>query len=143
LPCELQLPEGFSHPRVVIPGVLAIRAPRFVSDQSRCDVERFCNQMLGDREGTKFPWITLVDDSDFAAASLSNWLWVTFTRSNPAIDLQGIDSATVDKHWGCRGPVVVDARVKPHHAPPLVEDQQVQKKVDAMAARGGSISQYL
>ena len=143
LPSDLRLPDGFSNPRIVTPGVLAIQSPRFTSDHSRADVERFCTEFAGDREARSFPWITLVDDSTFTAASLSNWLWVTFTRSNPAIDLQGVDSAVVDKHWGCRGPVVIDARVKPHHAPPLVEDQQAQKKVDALATRGGAISRYL
>ena len=143
LPNGLRLPAGFTSPRIVIPGILAIQSPPFQSDQSRHDVERFCKELIGDRAGNQFPWITLVDDSMFASATLSNWLWLTFTRSNPAIDLQGIDCAVVDKHWGCCGPVVIDARVKPHHAPPLIEDQQARKKIDAMATRGGSISQYL
>ena len=140
---EMRLPEGFSNPRIVIPGVLALKAPRFTNDSSRDDVTRFCRDFLGDREATSFPLITLVDDADFASQTLTNWLWVTFTRSNPAIDLQGIDSDTVDKHWGCRGPIVIDARVKPHHAPPLVEDRKIQKKVDALASRGGPIAKYL
>ncbi len=143
LPSGLRLPAGFTSPKIVIPGILAIQSPPFVSDQSRHDIERFCKELVGDRAGSQFPWITLVDDAMFASATLSNWLWLTFTRSNPAIDLQGIDSAVVDKHWGCCGPVVIDARVKPHHAPPLIEDQQARKKIDAMATRGGSISQYL
>lgn len=143
LPSDLRLSDGFSNPRIVVPGVLAVTAPRFASESSRDDVIRFCKDFQGDRDAKSFPWITLVDDSDFTASTLSNWLWVTFTRSNPAIDLQGIDSDTIDKHWGCRGPLVVDARIKPHHAPPLVEDRQVQKKVDALAARGGAIAKYL
>ena len=78
--------------------------------------------------------MTLVDDSDFAARSLNNWLWTTFTRSNPARDVGGIESETVDKHWGCRGSLVIDARIKPHHAPPLIEDRETTAKVDARAA---------
>jgi 4-hydroxy-3-polyprenylbenzoate decarboxylase len=85
----------------------------------------------------------LVDDSDFVSRSLNNLLWVSFTRSNPAIDVSGLGAFTEDKHWGCRGPLVIDARIKPHHAPPLVEDPEVTKKVDALAARGGPISAYL
>lgn len=142
-PESMFLPEGFYNPRIVIPGVLAIESPKFTGDTSRADVERFCRDFQGDRDASQFPIITLVDDATFTAANLSNWLWVTFTRSNPAIDLQGIDSACVDKHWGCRGPIVIDARVKPHHAPPLHEDPLVTKKVDAMAARGGMIAKYL
>lgn len=142
LPAELPLPPGFRAPRVVMPGVLAIEAPKFSGPDSRADLQRFCRE-YSDRSAAAFPLITLVDDSEFAARSLNNWLWVTFTRSNPAADLDGIDSDVVDKHWGCRGAVVIDARLKPHHAPPLVEDPQVTAKVDARAARGGELGQYL
>jgi 4-hydroxy-3-polyprenylbenzoate decarboxylase len=34
---------------------------------------------------------------------------------------------------------VIDARSKPHHAPPLLEDPQVTARVDALAARGGPL----
>ncbi len=143
LPADLSLPGGFNEPRIALPGVLTISAPRCTGDSWRDDVSRFCTEFGGDREAKQFPLITLVDDSQFAAATLLNWLWIVFTRSNPAIDLLGIDSETVDKHWGCRGPVVIDSRIKPHHAPPLVEDAEVHKMVDARAARGGEIAQYL
>ncbi len=83
-----------------------------------------------------FPLIVLVDDSDFTARTLNNFLWVTFTRSNPAADIDGIGSFMHQKHWGCEGPLVMDARIKPHHAPPLEEDKEVSRKVDALAAPG-------
>lgn len=89
------------------------------------------------------PLITLVDDSDFTARSMSNWLWTTFTRSNPACDIDGIGAKSVNKHWGCSGSLVIDARIKPHHAPPLIEDAQVTAKVDARATRGGELAKYL
>ena len=50
------------------------------------------------------------------------------TRSNPAADTYGIGEFTEDKHWGCRGALVIDARLKPHHAPPLVEDPAVSRR---------------
>ncbi len=83
--------------------------------------------------------MVVVDDSQFVAESLRNFLWVTFTRTNPATDIHGVDSFIEDKHWGCRGPLVIDARLKPHHAPPLVEDAEVSRRVDALAARGGPL----
>jgi 4-hydroxy-3-polyprenylbenzoate decarboxylase len=91
----------------------------------------------------EFALIVLVDDSGFTARSLNNFLWVTFTRSNPAKDIHGVGEFTCDKHWGCRGPLIIDARIKPHHAPPLVEDPLITKKVDALAARGGPLSKWL
>ena len=83
--------------------------------------------------------IVIVDDSDFAAHSLENFLWTTFTRSDPASDVYGIEPFVSDKHWGCQGSLVIDARAKPHHAPPLIEDAAVTRRVDALAARGGPL----
>ena len=74
--------------------------------------------------------ILLVDDSKFVSATLNNFLWTTFTRSNPANDIYGVDSFTKHKHWGCNGPLIIDARKKPHHAPALIKDETVEKRVD-------------
>jgi 4-hydroxy-3-polyprenylbenzoate decarboxylase len=81
----------------------------------------------------------LVDDSEFVARSLRNWLWVTFTRSDPAADLHGAGAFVRQKHWGCAGPLVIDARVKPRHAPPLEEDPEVARQVEALGAPGGPL----
>ena len=91
----------------------------------------------------EFPLVVVVDDAEFCGASLNNFLWVTFTRSNPATDIQGVDSFTDHRHWGCRGPLVIDARIKSHHAPPLVEDPETTAFVDALAASGGPLAKYL
>jgi 4-hydroxy-3-polyprenylbenzoate decarboxylase len=39
--------------------------------------------------------------------------------------------------------LVVDARAKPQHAPPLVEDPEITRRVDALAARGGPLAGIL
>jgi 4-hydroxy-3-polyprenylbenzoate decarboxylase len=141
VPGGLVLPEGFRDPRVCMPGVLAVSAPRFrPQDQDTpAEVADFCAGLAG-AEGLKgFPLVLLVDDSDFTARSLANWLWVTFTRSNPAADVHGVKAFARQKHWGCAGPLVIDARIKPHHAPPLVEDPAVSRRVDELAGRGGPL----
>ena len=141
LPVELgsgmRLPDGFSHPRLVLPGIVAVQGPKFVpgSDQA-CS---FCKSFATDHPIRAFPLIVIVDDSEFTARNLGNFVWVTFTRSNPAADIEGIDAFIDQKHWGCRGPLVIDARIKPHHAPPLVEDPQIERRVDALAAPGGPL----
>ena len=133
----LRLPAGFTTPRVCLPGVLAVQAPAYVkADSGDGAVEQFCRAatLVGIANG--FPLIVLVDDSHFTASSLNNFLWVTFTRSNPAADVTGIGSFIHHKHWGCDGPLVIDARIKPHHAPPLEEDPAVSKSVDCLGAPG-------
>jgi 4-hydroxy-3-polyprenylbenzoate decarboxylase len=129
LPSGMQLPDDFRNPRVVMPGVMAVEG------QGR--IEQFCQAF--DKDSLPFRWIVVVDDSQFVAESLRNFLWVTFTSTNPAADIDGVESFVHDKHWGCRGPLVIDARLKPHHAPPLVEDPEVSRRVDALAARGGPL----
>ncbi len=148
IPSALRLPDGFAQPRLVMPGVVAVQAPRFDSGASHGDLDKFCQTqdsagLSSDSTQGSIAIITLVDDSDFCARSLANWLWVTFTRSNPAVDVDGVGARQLHKHWGCAGPLVIDARIKPHHAPPLVEDPEVTRKVDAMAARGGALAKYL
>lgn len=143
-PAELPLPEGYRGPRLVAPGILAITAPPIEGSQPSTEsLRQFCRSLSTSHPSHPFPLITLVDDGDFVAQDLKNWLWVTFTRSNPAVDIDGVEAETVHRHWGCRGPLVIDARIKPHHAPPLVEDAETQKKVDARAARGGALAKYL
>jgi len=85
------------------------------------------------------PLVVLVDDSEFTARSLENLLWVTFTRSNPGCDLYGVGARRQGQHWGCRGPLVIDARRKPFHAPPLESDPAVVRRVESLAAAGGAL----
>jgi 4-hydroxy-3-polyprenylbenzoate decarboxylase len=135
LPGRLTLPNGFDAPRVCLPGNLAVQAPPFAQEGEGA-LERFCQAYKPADALNEFPLLVLVDDSEFAARTLNNFLWVTFTRSNPAADVSGIGAWTRHKHWGCDGALVIDARIKPHHAPPLVEDLAVSRRVEALAAPG-------
>ncbi len=141
IPNEFNLPDGFRDPQVCLPGVLAVQAPMYSPSTDGRDVgpDLFCDQFEGRHSINAFPLIVLVDDSDFTARTLNNFLWVTFTRSNPAVDIYGINSSVNYKHWGCTGSLVIDARIKPHHAPPLVEDLQTSKRVDELAAKHGPL----
>jgi 4-hydroxy-3-polyprenylbenzoate decarboxylase len=142
VPKDLSLPPGFSAPQVCLSGVLAVNGPPFTETGQACPsahIETFCGFYAGNDPFNGFPLIVVVDDSTFAARTLDNFLWVVFTRSDPARDIHGIQASTDCKHWGCDGPLVIDARIKPHHAPPLVDDPEVEKKVDALGAPGGPL----
>lgn len=142
-------PEGFRDPRVALPGVLVVTGPAYRGERIRggepvantgpADMAWFCGFFDRHAPINRFPLIVIVDDSEFAARSLGNFLWSTFTRSDPAPDVHGIEPFVSDKHWGCRGSVVLDARRKPWFAPPLIEDSAVTARVDALAARGGPL----
>jgi 4-hydroxy-3-polyprenylbenzoate decarboxylase len=141
LPADLNLPDGFRNPRVCLPGVMAIEGPKYAAAANGPDkgIAEFCAAVDPNSSLNQFPLIVIVDDSAFTAQSRANFLWVTFTRSNPAADIDGIGSFSENKHWGCTGSLVIDARLKPHHAPPLEADPEVVRRVDKFFASGGPL----
>jgi 4-hydroxy-3-polyprenylbenzoate decarboxylase len=141
LPETFVLPRGFKKPQLILPGILAIEGPACTEYRPGEDLNllRFCKKYTADDPINGFPLILIVDDAEFCAAALNNWLWVCFTRSNPATDIYGIASAVTAKHWGCAGALVIDARSKPHHAPALIDDPDIEKQVDALAVNGGPL----
>lgn len=145
LPGDLTLPDGFHKPKIAMPGVLVVSGPKYETARRETEpaIERFTSFYSASDSINQFPLVIIADESEFTAETLNNLLWVTFTRSNPAADVHGIASSTVQKHWGCEGALVIDARLKPWNAPPLIEDTTVTAKVDAMAAQGGPLAKYL
>jgi 4-hydroxy-3-polyprenylbenzoate decarboxylase len=138
VPSAVRLPQSCSA-ALVMPGVLAISGPAFTShEQAARDIASLDSE-LRDQDLSGLPLVVLCDDAAFVAASVDNFVWVTFTRSNPSHDVHGVDSFTEHKHWGCRGPVIIDARSKPHHAPSLEKDPVVEQRVDRLGAKGGSL----
>lgn len=103
----LSLPQGFSSPRLVFPGVIAIQG------SSHARIGELAETLSRWNFRERFPLITVADDSSFAARTLDNWLWVTFTRSDPARDIYGVNSGFDQKHWKCEAPLIIDARTKP------------------------------
>ena len=114
-----------------------------VQADSDASIESLQSGLAKTLDVANIPLVVVVDDSAFCADSLNNFLWTVFTRSNPASDIHGVDSFVHDKHWGCRGSLIIDARIKPHHAPPLIEDPETTAFVDAMASRGGPLAKFL
>ena len=142
LPEGINLPTGYSNPEVLMPGVLVVKGPGAGSDSTK-GLRRFCESFSAQHSINDYPLIVIADDSGFTSANIGNFQWITFTRSNPALDIDGIGAAIHHKHWGCEGSLVIDARVKPHHAPPLVEDAEVSRRIDKLATQGLPVSKYL
>lgn len=138
---DFKLPTGFTNAKLAGKGILAIETATY--DVARVEEEKellsafFQSQNMDD-----IPLIVICDDSEFLAANYDNFLWATFTRSNPAIDIWGVDEQINHKHWGCNGSLIIDARVKPHHAPPLIPDKKVKEKIDKLFAKNGELAQF-
>jgi len=106
---NIDLPSGFSNSKLVSNGNLVVEGKGEIKEL----ITSLEKQNL---EGIAL--ITLVDDATFTAENFSNWLWVTFTRSNPANDMYGLNAEYTNKHFSCSIPII-DARIKAHHAPVL------------------------
>ena len=131
----------FENPKLVMPGVIAIKTKAFTDYNSVSEEMKMLNDQLHyaveQLKGVAI--IVVCDDADFVAANMRNYLWVTYTRCNPSHDMHGIKETMINKHWGCEGPLVIDARIKPHHAPPVEKDPAVEKRIDRIFAKGGSL----
>ncbi|MCR2805723.1 UbiD family decarboxylase [Paenibacillus soyae] len=140
VPPQLEGLRSFVNPRLVLPGVVALEGPAFGSYTEAEGQLRELTEAIRERgDMPECPLIVLCDDSSFLSEALSNFLWTTFTRSNPSHDMYGVNSGYTFKHWGCDN-LVIDARAKPHHAPPLIPDPAVVKRIDRLFASGGSLS---
>ena len=135
--------QHFVNPRLIFPGIIALQTNPFISYQEAAGEMKILDEQLRGRldELSNLAKIVICDDPVFTAENLKNYLWVTYTRCNPANDIYGIDAFTEFKHWGCRGPLVIDARIKPHHAPPVEILPETKRKIDKLFQKGGSLYQ--
>ncbi|HSC52068.1 MAG TPA: UbiD family decarboxylase [Phnomibacter sp.] len=143
IPDALKSLQGFYNPQLCMPGVIALQANAFSTYENAANEMLALHAQLSQHVNDQLrsiPLLVITDDSNFTAATLNNYLWVTYTRCNPSHDIHGIDAFVQHKHWGCNGPLVIDARIKPHHAPPLEKDPAVEKRIDQLFAKGGSLT---
>ena len=141
LPTNLSLPKAFSRPRVFAPGIMLLESNPHNKGRNEHDsaMEKLATYLEASEDLSKFPLMVVVDDAEFTSSSWENFLWVTFTRSDPATDIYGAGGFTHCKHWGCTGPLIIDARSKTYHAPPLEDDPEIERRVDQLGAPGGPL----
>jgi len=141
LPPDLSLPAGFSTPTVFAPGIMLIQGPKHTQPRGTVDpvMESLCLALADQKSMSGWPLLVVTDDASFTTRTWDNFLWITFTRSDPATDIYGVGADIHCKHWGCTGPMVIDARSKTFHAPPLESDPEIEKRVDSLGAPGGPL----
>jgi 4-hydroxy-3-polyprenylbenzoate decarboxylase len=115
-----------------MPGVLCIELNAYTDHATATAEIQAWIETYRDVDFSGTPMIVVCDDAQFMSENISNFVWVTYTRSNPSHDIHGIDVTTVHKHWGC-STMIIDARIKPHHAPILVPDAAIEAKVKALS----------
>jgi 4-hydroxy-3-polyprenylbenzoate decarboxylase len=143
VPTLLNEIRGFEHARLVMPGVVAIQGPTFTDySEAQQELQGLCDAIQDKGSIPSCPMIIVCDDSPFMSATIKNFLWATFTRSNPSHDIYGVNSHYENKHWACDN-MIMDARIKTHHAPPLIPDPTVEKNIERLFAKGASLGGLL
>jgi 4-hydroxy-3-polyprenylbenzoate decarboxylase len=137
---EANLPE-VKNMKWVMPGVIAIGVNAFTNHETVAKemvaLGEVLNRVLPNDEIVQ---IVICDDAEFVAATLNNYLWVTYTRCNPSHDVYGVQEFIANKHWGSKKAVMFDARIKPHHAPPVVKDAATEEKINKLFIGQGSLA---
>ncbi|MBM3444770.1 MAG: UbiD family decarboxylase [Bacteroidetes bacterium] len=145
IPTCLKEVSGLTGIRMIMPGVIAISTKKFQdAAETEKEVVVLNGQLLPHlSELHNTPFLIWCDDAAFTGVNLRNFLWVAFTRSNPSHDIHGIGAYYENKHWCSRGPIILDARIKPHHAPSVELDPAMVKKTDRLFSKGGSLEGVL
>ena len=125
--------HGISAKACPMPGVLVLQAPAYDETQRTELIQNIETALTHWEFRENYPWITLVDSApllsgDFDTRTLRDFLWLTFTRSDPAKDIFGYRAHIQDKHWKCEAPIIVDARIKPHHQKPLTISADIRSR---------------
>ncbi|MBX7136943.1 MAG: UbiD family decarboxylase [Oligoflexia bacterium] len=76
-----------------------------------------------------WPLIVLVDNVNEASSSVSNFLWTTFTRFEPAADIHARAQQIERNHVAYTPPILIDARMKPWYPKELECDDVTSQLV--------------
>jgi 4-hydroxy-3-polyprenylbenzoate decarboxylase len=146
LPALFNNLPGVTDPRLLLPGVVAIKTNPFYNyNDTRQELDTLIYALrshMGQLSG--IVQLVLYDDFDLVHSRqvLQDYLWLTYTRSNPSHDVYGVEEFIENKHWGCRGPLIIDARKKPHHAPELKKDPEVEKRIERFFVKGAPLEKW-
>lgn len=133
------LSNHYKKAKFIQPGIVVLELNKFVSyELTEIEMATLC-KFLTNSQTNGVALIVVVDSADFCMADYTNFIWVSFTRSNPAYDTYGLNSITTNKHWACDPPLIIDARIKPHHAPELTVDPETEKKVDLLISSDNNL----
>ena len=120
--------------KLVLPGIIAVDAALINTKGFQEKLKGQGANLLNELGVVMF---ILTENPTWMAEDSNNFLWACFTRTNPSHDMEGVDSFIEQKHWGANGPLIFDATIKKHHAPPVEKNTAIEKKVDGILAKYG------
>lgn len=118
-----ELPNGISSAESFCGGCLVVQGSAYLDDQEQA--ARIANE----KAFADWPLIILHDDAR-VAGSTTDFLWSTWTRFEPAGDINAADTKVVRHHLAYRAPIVIDARKKPSLPDELIVRDDIAELVD-------------
>ncbi|HKV35387.1 MAG TPA: UbiD family decarboxylase [Pyrinomonadaceae bacterium] len=118
-----QLPGYVSRAEVFCGGCLVLQGSAFTAD------EELAMRVAKEEIFADWPLIVLHDNTDVARSS-PDFLWSTWTRFEPASDIYAADTTVRRHHLVYKGPIVIDARMKPGYPDELIVRPDVATLVD-------------
>ncbi|MBS1650573.1 MAG: UbiD family decarboxylase [Bacteroidetes bacterium] len=85
--------------------------------------------------------IVLIDAFEYKN-KLNDYLWLTYTRTNPSHDVYGFNEQFKHKHWSCSNALIFDARKKTHHAPELEMLPDTKNSITRFFNKGASLEKW-
>ncbi len=123
-----------TNSKLVLPGIIALDAALINTKGLQ---EKLKGQGANLLNELGVVMLILTENPIWMAEEINNFLWACFTRTNPSHDMEGVDSFIDQKHWGANGPLIFDATIKKHHAPPVEKNAAIEKRVDTILAKYG------
>ncbi len=135
-----------SNPVILMDGVIGLELKEFTNYQNAQQEIRQLVDWIKEKQAEFNGIVQIVIYNDFVfnknGSGLRDYLWITYTRSNPSHDIYGVDEVVENKHWGCRGSMIIDARKKPHHAPELKMDVEIEKSIQRFFKKGAILEKW-
>ena len=129
-----QIHQLNANAKLVLPGIIALDAALINTKGLQ---EKLKGQGANLLNELGVVMLILTENPSWMAEEINNFLWACFTRTNPSHDMEGVDSFIDQKHWGANGPLIFDATIKKHHAPPVEKNAAIEKRVDTILAKYG------
>jgi 4-hydroxybenzoate decarboxylase subunit C len=118
-----ELPRDVTSAKVFCPGCLVLEGLPYAQDPEQ--PARLAREVAF----ADWPLIVLHDSAD-VASSVTDFLWATWTRFEPAADIYAAQTTVVRKHLSYVAPIVIDARTKPGFPDELIVRDDIKERVD-------------
>ncbi len=122
---EGPLPEGIEDVRVYAPGCLVLQGPPHDREPG------LAARVAAWSAFGHWPLLVVTDDAGRAARSDFNFLWTTFTRFDPAGDIQAAGTQLLHNHVAFVPPLAIDARMKAGYPEELFADARTRELVES------------